>query len=191
MTRYRAVDRLRACPSVGHPIKIRFRPGTHVQHQFHRNGLRRSAPVTHAHEVSERLTGDRDESWWRAALPDWTANEPSQEWPNGNRSFLLDCGMRVNAFMQTEHVALSGGDVIWVREIPSDRWDLAVGQLRDAGSLAVLDGEVQVGLHRNQSFPNADGRIHVTVFTAVNPQFLALLSPRPRSLPAGSHWSGR
>lgn len=76
--------------------------------------------------------------------------------------------------MQTEHVALSGGDVIWVREIPSDRWDLAIGQLRDAGSLAVLDGEVQVGLHRNQSFPNADGRIRVTIFTAVDPQFLSV-----------------
>lgn len=34
--------------------------------------------------VNERLVGDRDESWWRTALPDWIPAEPSQEQPNGH-----------------------------------------------------------------------------------------------------------
>ena len=36
--------------------------------------------------------------------------------------------MRVHVFRQTESMALSGGGVIWVREIPSRRWDLAIGE---------------------------------------------------------------
>lgn len=80
--------------------------------------------------------------------------------------------MRVHVFRQTESMALSGGDVIWVREIPSSRWDLAIGELNDAGALAVLDDEIRVGLQRHGSSPGADGRIHVTIFTDVDAQSL-------------------
>jgi len=80
--------------------------------------------------------------------------------------------MCVNSLRQTEPVALSGGDVIWVREIPSSRWDLAIMQLREGGSLAVLDGEVKIGLQRHQGFPGADGRIHVAILSTREPNSL-------------------
>ena len=40
--------------------------------------------------------------------------------------------------------------------------------LNDAGALAVLDGEIKVGLQRHGSSPGADCRIQVTIFTAVD-----------------------
>ena len=80
--------------------------------------------------------------------------------------------MSAHVFRQTGSMALSGGDVIWVREIPSSRWDLAIGELNDAGALAVLDGEIKVGLQRDGNSPGADSRIQVTIFAAVAPQSL-------------------
>jgi len=68
---------------------------------------------------------------------------------------------------QTCRVALSGGDVIWVREIPSDRWDLAISELTSGNALAVLDGEVQVGLRRATSVSGV--RFEVTVFATAEP----------------------
>lgn len=81
-------------------------------------------------------------------------------------------GMSVNSLRQAGRVAISGGEVIWVHEIPSSRWDLAIIQLRDAGSLVVLDGEVRIGLQRHRGFPGADGRIHVAVFANRDPDSL-------------------
>lgn len=68
-------------------------------------------------------------------------------------------------------MALSGGDVIWVREIPSDRWDLAISELTSGSALTVLDGEVQVGLRRTTSSVSGV-QLEVTVFATAEPGLL-------------------
>ncbi len=57
-----------------------------------------------------------------------------------------------------------------VDEIPSERWDLALDLLRQAGEMFVLPGEVPIGVQRYAGWPGADGRIHVSIFTSVEPQ---------------------
>lgn len=54
-------------------------------------------------------------------------------------------------------------------EIPSQRWEVALGLLNDGGELFLLPGEPPVGLQRYVGFPKADGLIHVSVFTEVEP----------------------
>lgn len=54
-----------------------------------------------------------------------------------------------------------------VGEIPSDRWELALDLLHQAGHMFVLPGEVPVGIQRYAGWPGADGLIHVSIFTTV------------------------
>lgn len=56
-----------------------------------------------------------------------------------------------------------------VDEVPSERWNIALDLLRDAGPLFVLPGEVPVGLQRYAGWPGADGHIHVSLFTNTEP----------------------
>lgn len=67
-----------------------FSDGTFVwpsglSHYIEEHAVRLPAEfVIHAYEVNERLVGERDESWWRTAVPDWSLINPSQEWPKDN-----------------------------------------------------------------------------------------------------------
>lgn len=56
-----------------------------------------------------------------------------------------------------------------VDEVPSERWNLALELLRDAGEMFVLPGEVPVGVQRYAGWPGADGLVHVSVFTSTEP----------------------
>jgi hypothetical protein len=56
-----------------------------------------------------------------------------------------------------------------VSEIPSERWELALDLLDRAGHMFVLPGEVSVGNQRYSGWPGADGLIHVSIFTSVEP----------------------
>ena len=60
-------------------------------------------------------------------------------------------------------------DDVQVGEIPSERWEIALGLLIEGGRLFLLPGETPVGLQRYHGFPNADGLIHVSVFTQLEP----------------------
>lgn len=57
-----------------------------------------------------------------------------------------------------------------VAEIPSERWELALDLLDQAGHMVVLPGEVPVGIQRYSGWPGADGLIHVSIFTDVEPR---------------------
>jgi hypothetical protein len=57
-----------------------------------------------------------------------------------------------------------------VDEIPSDRWELALDLLRRADHMFLLPGEVPVGLQRYEGWPGADGHVHVSIFTGVEPK---------------------
>ena len=50
---------------------------------------------------------------------------------------------------------------------------MAIIQLRDAGSLVVLDGEVRIALQRHQGFLGDDGRTDVALFATRDPNFLS------------------
>jgi hypothetical protein len=67
-------------------------------------------------------------------------------------------------------VALSGNHVVRISEIPSPRWDLALETIADAGPLIVLDCEPPVGLQRYHGWPGADGHIHLSIYTTLEPQ---------------------
>lgn len=62
--------------------------------------------------------------------------------------------------------------VVQVREIPSQRWDLALEQLEAGGEMTVLDGDPALGLYRHARPLEADGRVHVLVFTKSDRQSL-------------------
>lgn len=68
-------------------------------------------------------------------------------------------------------MALSG-DQVRVSEIPSGRGDLALEQLDAGGAMTVVDGEPPIGLQRYFGWPGADGHVHVSIFTDVEPQAL-------------------
>ena len=57
-----------------------------------------------------------------------------------------------------------------VDAIPGERWELALELLRDAGPLFLLPGPVTVALQRHDGWPEADGRIHVSLGTTREPQ---------------------
>jgi hypothetical protein len=52
------------------------------------------------------------------------------------------------------------------------RWDLAIEQLDGGGALTVLAGEPPIGLQRWVGWPGADGRIHVSIYTELEPRSL-------------------
>jgi len=56
-----------------------------------------------------------------------------------------------------------------VTEIPGQRWDLALELLHDGGHMFVLPGDVPVGLQRYVGWPKADGHVHVSIFTGIEP----------------------
>lgn len=66
-------------------------------------------------------------------------------------------------------MAPAGDHVVRVSEIPSTRWDLALRQLASAGAMTVLDSDPPVGLQRYDGWPGADGHIHVSIFTSLEP----------------------
>jgi hypothetical protein len=57
-------------------------------------------------------------------------------------------------------------------EIPSGRWDLALEHLDAGGPMTVLQGEPPIGLQRYVGWPGADGHVHVSVFTTLEPNVL-------------------
>lgn len=63
----------------------------------------------------------------------------------------------------------SGDHVVSLGDIPGPRWDLALGKIAAAGPLTVLDGEPPVALQRYDGWPGADGHIHVSIFTIIEP----------------------
>jgi hypothetical protein len=62
--------------------------------------------------------------------------------------------------------------VVAIHEIPSPRWDLALETLADGGPMTVLDCDPPVGLQRYAGWPGADGRIHVSLFTELEPHVI-------------------
>ena len=69
-------------------------------------------------------------------------------------------------------MAASGDHVVTIREIPSPRWDLALERLADGGAMTVLDGDPPLGLQRYAGWPGADGRIHISLFTQLEPHVI-------------------
>lgn len=66
----------------------------------------------------------------------------------------------------------AGDHVITISEIPSGRWDLALGRLQAGGPMVVLDCEPPVGIQRWVGWPGADGHVHVSIFTTQDPDSL-------------------
>jgi hypothetical protein len=69
-------------------------------------------------------------------------------------------------------MAPPGDHVVRISEIPSPRWDLALEKIADAGPLTLLDCEPPVGLQRHGGWPGADGHVHVSIFTRLEPSAL-------------------
>lgn len=61
------------------------------------------------------------------------------------------------------------GHDLEVAEIPSERWELALGLLRVGPSTFVLPGDVPVVLGRWTGWPGADEKIHVGIYTPIDP----------------------
>lgn len=59
--------------------------------------------------------------------------------------------------------------MVRISDIPGPRWDLALEKIAAAGPLTVLEGEPPVGLQRYDGWPGADGHIHVSIFTTLDP----------------------
>lgn len=57
-----------------------------------------------------------------------------------------------------------------VDTIPGERWEIALGLLHDGSGLFLVPGEVPVGLERYVHGPQADGRVHVSIFTHLAPR---------------------
>ena len=66
-------------------------------------------------------------------------------------------------------MAVSGDHVVRVDEIPGPRWDLAFAKLDTGGAMTVLDGDPPIGLQRYCGWPAADGQVHISIFTKLEP----------------------
>jgi hypothetical protein len=85
---------------------------------------------------------------------------------------VLDSGASVRFGARIGFMSPRGDHVVLVSEIPSRRWELALEQLDAGGAMTVLDGDPPIGLQRYLGWPGADGHIHVSIFTALEPQSL-------------------
>lgn len=68
------------------------------------------------------------------------------------------------------HVGVTHRGAFRITEVQGERWELALGLLRDTGPMVVLDGPVPVSLRRYSGWPGADGQIHVCVYTTRAPK---------------------
>lgn len=66
----------------------------------------------------------------------------------------------------------SADHVIQVSENRSKRWDLALERLDRGGATTVVDGDPPTGLQRWVGRPGVDGRIHVSIYTELEPKSL-------------------
>jgi hypothetical protein len=59
-----------------------------------------------------------------------------------------------------------------VDEVPSPSWDLALDVIRSGAPMVVVEREVPVSVQRHHGWPNADGRVHVCMYTRTEPSRL-------------------
>lgn len=63
-------------------------------------------------------------------------------------------------------------DAFRIDEVPGARWDLALEVIRSGAPMVVVEREVSISFQRYHGWPNADGRIHVCVYTQTAPSRL-------------------
>ena len=60
-----------------------------------------------------------------------------------------------------------------LEEIPGERWDVALDSIASGGPLVVVEREIAIGFQRHVGWATADGRIHVSAYTATRPTKLS------------------
>ena len=63
-------------------------------------------------------------------------------------------------------------DAFVVDEIPSERWEMALDLIGSGGPLVLVEREISLGFQRHIGWPTADGRVHVSAYTAASPSQL-------------------